>query len=535
MLLEKIFKTIIWFFAIIGIITSFYIIYQNIFISNYIEINFIHDDDNQIINGKVYLNELFLGETIDGKIILNKDNLSPGNIILQGDYNNEPFELIFNFDESWKNKNSIEYLAYNNNFFFEFIFNFEKEIINGEVYLNDLYLGKTSNGILKANILDLNSGNLIFESIYENEPFELIFNFEESYIKEGQKRFEIFSSDLYFEFNFLLQETNEILEGSIYLNDEYLGETKEGKFNIHINQIESGNLRFISEYENNEFELFYNFEKDSLTHKKINLIASMDEIERASFDASKLNLKVIEKEILNLVNEERKKYPAASIRELRWNEKISEIARAHSKDMLQQGYFSHRTIIDNTSLETIDFNQRLKNANIFYLVSNENLILLPVDSNTNIAKESVTGWLDSPGHRSTLLDLDNLYSDAGVGIACDKNLCFVTMNFISLRKEIKANINKNSCWRTSIFDEAFEYDLPIIINLLVNSNKKIDTHITTRDQFENCLSRNHIDSTESYISQRKIEDFILINKGDILLISTKENVDVDVVIEYIIH
>ena len=400
--------------------------------------------------------------------------------------------------------------------------------------MNELYLGKTKNGKLKINVLNLNDGNLKFKGIYDNEPFKMNFNFDMDYLRFGEKEFKINKEDIFFELNFIL-DNNENLNGKVYLNDIYLGETSNGKLKVNKLNLRSGNLRFKGNYDNNNFELLYNFEIDLSQQHQANFITTLDEIEKFSFDARNLNLRQIEKEILDLVNEERKKYPAAGIRELRWNEDVSNIAREHSKDMLEKQYFSHRTLTDTETLETIGFTQRLKNANIFYLVSNENLVLLPVNLNTNIAQESVQGWLDSPGHRSTLLDLDNLYSDAGVGIACEKNLCYITMNFISLRRDISTSINQNSCWRTTIFDEAYEYDLPIIVNLLVNSNERIDAHITTNDQFQNCISQSSIDSTKSYFSERNIDDYVLVNKGDILLISTKRDIDLNVVIEYLIN
>lgn len=339
--------------------------------------------------------------------------------------------------------------------------------------------------------------------------------------------------DEYFQFKFSSTEDGSPINGEVYLNGFYLGETRDGKLKANVLNLTTGELMLTGFQEGKPFELYWDFKGEVIQYGEHEFIASSQDFIDATFDASELDLNKVEKEILDLVNLERQKYPKSGIRSLRWNDKISEIAREHSRDMLDKEYFSHRTLEDVETLESVDFTQRLKNENIFYVVSNENLILLPVYPDTDIAKESVEGWLESPGHRSTLLDLDNLYSDAGVGISCEKNLCYVTMDFISLRYLIETDLNSNSCWAVPIYDESFYYDLPININLKLDSTSSMDVYVTKQSQFDRCISNKNIDATKKYRSVKKIDENIEIEKGDVVLFSTKSSSSLNLSIDYL--
>ncbi len=188
--------------------------------------------------------------------------------------------------------------------------------------------------------------------------------------------------------------------------------------------------------------------------------------------------------------------------------------------MLEKEYFSHRTLEDVETLESIDFSQRLKNENIFYLVSNENLILLPIYSDTDIAKESVEGWLESPGHRSTLLDLDNLYSDAGVGIACKMRLCYVTMDFISLRQEyLNQKLGYNYVQSVPLYPEGYGFDYNVSVSLDFVSSSSVRMRLTgDKNDFNRIVNR---DSPEKILwskTSANYRDTFLISPENYLII-----------------
>lgn len=89
-----------------------------------------------------------------------------------------------------------------------------------------------------------------------------------------------------------------------------------------------------------------------------------------------------------LVNKEREKN---GLPDLVWDMKLTEVGRAHSKDMFERGYFSHYT---PEGLSPFD---RMTAAGISFTYAGENLALAP---STDLAMQ---GLMNSPGHRANIL------------------------------------------------------------------------------------------------------------------------------------
>ena len=100
----------------------------------------------------------------------------------------------------------------------------------------------------------------------------------------------------------------------------------------------------------------------------------------------------LEQALLTLTNEAR---AAAGLGALEPNPELAQAARHHAAEMAQLGYFSHTSPLpENATLA-----QRVARSGSFVRTLGENLALVGPDT----AQASVTGWLDSPGHRANLL------------------------------------------------------------------------------------------------------------------------------------
>jgi uncharacterized protein YkwD len=107
----------------------------------------------------------------------------------------------------------------------------------------------------------------------------------------------------------------------------------------------------------------------------------------------------LEERMLELVNAERR---AHGLKPVRPDPILSELARAHSRDMLARGYFAHVTPEGN------DLSERMQQARIGYLSAGENLALAPTLSTAH------TGLMHSPGHRANILRPQ--FGRLGIGI-----------------------------------------------------------------------------------------------------------------------
>ncbi|UOQ43158.1 CAP domain-containing protein [Halobacillus salinarum] len=119
-----------------------------------------------------------------------------------------------------------------------------------------------------------------------------------------------------------------------------------------------------------------------------------------------------EKQILAFTNILRNR---SSVNAVQLNEDASKAAFLHSKDMKENEYFSH------FSPSGDGLKERLKKEDIQYRSAGENIAAQYVD-----AAAAVQGWLNSSGHRKTLLS--ERYTHIGIGVYHR----YYTQDFISL-------------------------------------------------------------------------------------------------------
>ncbi|MFH0870232.1 MAG: CAP domain-containing protein [archaeon] len=148
--------------------------------------------------------------------------------------------------------------------------------------------------------------------------------------------------------------------------------------------------------------------------------------------------KEVEQAIFEYTNAERK---SQGLRALTWDDKLADIARAHSLDMVENDFFAH------TNLKGEDPSARAARAGYnaykslgggsYSIGVAENIGKMPtgnvqgigyVSSNPDsIARAQVSSWMDSPGHRSNILNPQ--YDVIGVGVAYDGLYYVATQDF----------------------------------------------------------------------------------------------------------
>lgn len=102
--------------------------------------------------------------------------------------------------------------------------------------------------------------------------------------------------------------------------------------------------------------------------------------------------RAIERQIYELTNIYREHHEVAPLIHDYW---LSSIAQEHSMDMAIRNYFSHESPTGG------NLSERLKNSSIEHKRAGENIATNYVD-----AIDAVHGWLNSPAHRSVLLDAE---------------------------------------------------------------------------------------------------------------------------------
>lgn len=123
-----------------------------------------------------------------------------------------------------------------------------------------------------------------------------------------------------------------------------------------------------------------------------------------------------EKQILSITNIMRVRHHVPAVK---WDEETSKVAFLHSEDMKKNNYFSHETPSGETLVD------RLGEQNIKYEMAGENIAAHYVDG---IAASE--GWLNSKGHRDTMLNEE--FTHLGVGV----DELYYTQNFIKTWEQV---------------------------------------------------------------------------------------------------
>lgn len=127
------------------------------------------------------------------------------------------------------------------------------------------------------------------------------------------------------------------------------------------------------------------------------------------------DVKTIENKVISLVNAQRSK---VGLQPFKTNWELSRIARYKSQDMINKNYFSHTSPTYGSP-----FNM-MENFGVKFSAAGENIAM-----GQRTAEEVMNAWMNSPGHRSNILN--SSYTEIGVGLAKNANgQCYWTQMFI---------------------------------------------------------------------------------------------------------
>ncbi|RLG11070.1 hypothetical protein DRN73_06325 [Candidatus Pacearchaeota archaeon] len=332
--------------------------------------------------------------------------------------------------------------------------------------------------------------------------------------------FILFLTPLKITLNFYIEQTNESLSGKVYLNDEYLGEAINGTLSVTQDKLYPGEISLKGKYEGKNFEFLFTLDRNYESYNSLDYVISQDEIDLLLLTNNSLKFSETEDEIFLLLNQEREK---EGLPPLKRKAILDSIARDYAKEMAENAYFSH------TTPQGKDLTDRLIEKNIFHFVANENIAFLQLSPGEDLAEDFVQGWLKSPGHRSTILDRDNIYTHVGIGVYCIQDegypTCYGVTEFVGLELNFGGEIKRNyySFYKIYSEDYGFSFDVPVTIELNASVVTEFMLVEETKD-YDRFLSRNSYNKIFRKIGKNFILDDIIIKPGYGLIIgSTKDD------------
>lgn len=153
-------------------------------------------------------------------------------------------------------------------------------------------------------------------------------------------------------------------------------------------------------------------------HLSLRTSASMTASVGGSEEVS--GLTAIERDTFQLINVER---GLAGLPALKWNEKIAKVARLHSQNMADYGFFSHKgadgLMVDGRADQLKMGEWRAIGENIAFM-----------QGYPNPAEVAVEKWLLSASHRNNLMSPEWIDSGIGVATTADGKIYFTQVFLI---------------------------------------------------------------------------------------------------------
>jgi uncharacterized protein YkwD len=302
--------------------------------------------------------------------------------------------------------------------------------------------------------------------------------------------------DSSYRMRFSINETGEPLEGNVFNNGVLQGYAQNGSFATNLEKLRPGLITLNGTYESNPFEFYFEFPPESFNYSGINFTVRKTDVGKILFNTSLLDVPKLEREIFDLVNKERAK---SGLKPLKWNDRIAAVAKNYSNTLSIQG-FHHKDI------EGKDAGDRLKENKIFYTVASENLYMAEgLNETVNISETAVNGWLDSPAHRSPIMDRDGLFSDSGVGIYCEKRTCYAIMVFAGLERNESIRLEPGYLTFLYLNDPSYPFDFDVATDVELDSTADINVYIVpSREQYDNFMNNRDF---QSVIEDKMINRF----------------------------
>ncbi|MBI5226840.1 CAP domain-containing protein [Candidatus Micrarchaeota archaeon] len=184
---------------------------------------------------------------------------------------------------------------------------------------------------------------------------------------------------------------------------------------------------------------------------------------------SSADLGVLERDVLDGINLVRVQN---GLDQLKWSERAASADRKYAQYLVESGNFAHSADGGQT------VHDRLDGEGLTYFLANENLAQVSFSGALPSAKEVVDGWMQSPGHRSNLIDVDKLYSHAGVGVYCGKGVCVFAYSAVSLRRTSAYALEPNFYSFVYVNDPGFGFAKTVPVSItLSNVSGKLDAFV----------------------------------------------------------
>ena len=218
----------------------------------------------------------------------------------------------------------------------------------------------------------------------------------------------------------------------------------------------------------------------------------------------------------NIYNKIKKERENRNLHYIKRNNELDKIADIKAEKLISDGF--HHTDKEGENIEDI-----LKENSFFYTTAGENLFftsLIGNESDEYLGNLAVSNWLESPAHRSLILNRDDwLYTDMGIGLSLDDKKGFLNfvLIFATLSEKGIIEAEKDYCYPIELYNkDLFEENIfeKVYMNIVINSQRKISRIFLVEDvsELDSCWDDN-VDEIEEWRNIDYLNETLRVRKG----------------------
>lgn len=318
-----------------------------------------------------------------------------------------------------------------------------------------------------------------------------------------------------FTFTFHVQETNETLNGNVYLHNELIGETQNGVLTVLRSSVFPGTVNLNGTYNGSTFGFIFEIDRANIeNYSRIDYTVPERDVKQISYNWSKVDTSALSKNVFDKVNAKR---TAEGLETFKWNDKVALAAGIYAKELAEKGW-NYKHDAADIFVENNIFSRA--SGYLYYDASQ----LAP---ETDIATTIVNSWYSDLSLKN-VIKADYL-DTAGAAVYCKEKQCMAVIDFASTEYSDTFELKHDYCTYRQIFWQ----DLPfssVNVKITVSSTDDINVYaLASESDYKPCIPRHYI---EQWKSTTSFETQLTVNKSMVLMFDSLSGSNITYKYEY---
>lgn len=338
------------------------------------------------------------------------------------------------------------------------------------------------------------------------------------------------------------------MNGSLTQEGRRLAElNKTGHAWISSNHVREGEFHFTGKANGTKYNFTFKLEKGENEHYQKNFYVTEEEWNNQILGgAANLELSELREYSREFINQARRnnhpgELPSNSSNSdfsyyhnpvsVEFSDALNRDAQSKVEEMREEDYYSH------SSPSGISVGDRLKNDEVAYLMAAEDLTSvsnLSYDADERIvARAAINSFLNSPSHRSSIVDRDDLYTDVGIGYDCKGDNCLVAVVLAKMKTYASADLDEDYCWNVPIHEKGLGIDYPMDVEISMKTRGSLDSYLVPqKSEYDECINSDRIDSMKEWDRSSGFTHKTETEPGHHLIFKSNTDSDTSVKIDY---